>query len=81
MITAGWTGPEDSRDQKRNAEMETQPLVRVKPNIPMQYESGNWDMGSLMVRTDGFIALWLCNPYTLTYEKSKMRCPIRWFIR
>lgn len=74
-------GPGYHNTRRKLFSVGTQPLVRVKPNIPMQYESKNWDMGWLMVRTDGFVARWLCNPYNLKFQRSEMRCPIRWFIR
>ena len=59
----------------------TQPVVRVSPNIPMRYATGNWDFGWLMPRTDGFLALWICNPYTLKFEKHQHHRPMRWFVR
>jgi len=59
----------------------TQPVVRVKPSIPMRYVSRGWDFGWLMVRTDGFVAYWLCNPYTLKFQKSDKRHALRWLVR
>ncbi len=59
----------------------TQPVVRVKPGIPMNYESRGWDFGWLMARTDGMVARWLCDPYTLAFRKSEDSCSLRWFIR
>jgi len=59
----------------------TQPVVRVKPAIPMRYESRGWDFGWLMPRTDGYVALWLCNPYKLEFHKSEGHHAIRWFAR
>ena len=59
----------------------TQPVVRVKPSIPIRYESKNWDFGWLLVRTDGHVARWLVDPYTLKFKKSQTRHAIRWFIR
>jgi len=58
-----------------------QPTVRVKPAIPMSYESRGWDFGWLMVRTDGFVARWLCDPYTLKFAKSEKHHSLRWFVR
>ncbi len=58
----------------------SRPTVRVKPAVPMQYESKNWDFGWLMPRTDGFVARWLCDPYTLQFRKSEGRYAIRWFV-
>ena len=44
---------------------ESHPFVRVKPAVPMRYESGGWDFGWMIVRTDGHVAgLWY-DPYTL----------------
>jgi len=59
----------------------THPLVRVKPGVPLTYESRGWDFGWLMPRTDGFVARLLLNPYTLKFERSQGHYPIRWFVR
>ncbi|MFH1008722.1 MAG: hypothetical protein V1800_14670 [Candidatus Latescibacterota bacterium] len=58
----------------------TQPVVRVKPGIPLQYESRGWDMGWLMPRTDGFVAGRLCDPYTLGFKETAGQYAIRWFV-
>jgi hypothetical protein len=58
----------------------THPLVRVRPAIPLRYTSGGWDFGWLMARTDGQVARWLCDPYTLAFHKSVGRYAIRWFV-
>jgi hypothetical protein len=57
----------------------THPLVRVRPAIPLHYTSQGWDFGWLMARTDGHVARWLCDPYTLKFHKSAGRYAIRWF--
>jgi hypothetical protein len=57
----------------------THPLVRVRPAIPLRYTSDGWDFGWLMARTDGHVARWLCDPYTLKFEKSAGRYAMRWF--
>ena len=57
------------------------PVVRVKPAIPIKYESKGWDFGWLMPRSDGFVARWLVDPYTLKFQKSECRYAIRWFVR
>ena len=59
----------------------THPLVRVKPAIPLMYSTGGWDFGWLMVRTDGFVARRLCDPYTLKFRDDDKRYDIRWFVR
>ena len=56
------------------------PLVRVRPAIPLHYASRNWDFGWLMARTDGQVARWLCDPYTLTFQRSQARYALRWFV-
>ena len=58
----------------------THPVVRVRPAIPLVYQSGNWDFGWLLAQTDGCLARWLCNPYTLKFQKSKTRHAMRWFV-
>lgn len=75
------TGPGYYSTEKRIFCAGTQPVVRVKPGIPMRYESRGWDFGWLMPRTDGFVARWLCDPYTLKFKKSEKRYAIRWFVR
>ncbi len=57
----------------------THPLVRIRPAIPLCYTSRNWDFGWLMARTDGHVARWLCDPYTLAFHKSVGQYAIRWF--
>ncbi len=59
----------------------TQPLVRVRPAVPMLYSSKGWDFGWLMPRSDGFVARWLCDPYSLEFKKSEGHYPLRWFVR
>lgn len=60
---------------------ETHPAVRVKPAIPLRYESRNWDYGWFMPRTDGYVEMLILNPYTLKYEKKSGYYPIRWFVK
>jgi hypothetical protein len=59
----------------------SQPVVRVRPDVPMRYCTGGWDFGWLMPRTDGYVDRWLCDPYTLRFEKKPGRFAIRWFVR
>ena len=59
----------------------TQPVIRVRPAIPMRYISKGWDFGWLMPRTDGFVAMLLYDPYTLKYCRTSGRYPVRWFVR
>ena len=57
------------------------PLVRVRPAIPLRYESRGWDFGWLMVRSDGFVSRSLVNPYTLQFSNTEVRHDLRWFVR
>jgi hypothetical protein len=57
------------------------PVVRVRPAIPMRYNSQGWDFGWLMPRTDGFLSGLLYDPYTLEYRRTEGYHAIRWFIR
>ena len=75
------TGPGYYSTERRIFCAGAQPAVRVKPSIPLGYESRGWDFGWLMPRTDGFVARWLCDPYTLKFGKSEGRHPLRWFVR
>lgn len=56
------------------------PVVRTRATIPLGYGSRTWDFGWLMPRTDGHLARWLCDPYTLKFEKSTSRHAMRWFV-
>lgn len=56
------------------------PVVRVRPSLPLGYASRAWDFGWLLPRTDGFLARWLCDPFTLKFAKSETRCAMRWFV-
>lgn len=60
---------------------EGNPMVRVRPAIPLLYGSHNWDFGCLFPRTDGLVARWMCDPYTLQFQKSESHHAIRWFVR
>lgn len=57
------------------------PVVRVKPAVPLKYHSENWDFGWLMARSDGHVARWLLDPYTLKFNRDHMRYAVRWFVR
>jgi hypothetical protein len=75
------TGPGYYCTERKLFSAGCQPVVRARPSIPVRYASGNWDFGWLMPRTDGFVARWLCDPYTLRFQKSESRHAIRWFVR
>ena len=57
------------------------PIVRVKPAIPMRYQSRGWDFGWLMQRTDGHLVYRRCDPYTFAFEDLASRHAARWFVR
>lgn len=57
------------------------PLIRVRPSIPMQYQSKSWDFGWLVLRTDGAVAYRRCDPYSLAFNDEDRRHAIRWFVR
>ena len=59
----------------------SQPVVRIQPAIPLRYRSEGWDFGWLMPRSDGHVAQWLVNPYSLKFSRAQGRYPIRWFVR
>ena len=66
-------------DQKRFS-AGSHPVVRVKPDIPLRYQSGGWDFGWLMLRTDGVVVYRRCDPYSLVFNDSRGRYAIRWFV-
>ena len=57
------------------------PVVRVRPGIPLQYASRNWDFGWLMVRSDGHVVYRRCDPYSLRFSDHTTRNALRWFVR
>jgi len=57
------------------------PLVRVRPAVPMRYETRAWDFGWVMARTDGHVVYRRCDPYTLRFDDRIMGCAMRWFAR
>jgi len=59
----------------------TNPLVRVRPAVPLRFVSRGWDFGWVMVRTDGYAAHLLVDPYTLRFRRAESRHGIRWFTR
>ena len=59
----------------------TQPLVRVRPGVPLRYVSRGWDFGWVMARTDGYTARLLVDPYTLRFNRSTSAHSVRWFVR
>ena len=56
------------------------PIVRIRPTIPLRYQGKGWDFGWLVAQTDGQVAQWLCDPYTLKFRKKTGRYAIRWFV-
>ena len=57
------------------------PMVRVSPGMPMQYASGNWDFGWLMVRSDGHVVYRRCDPWSLKFSDHVTQNAVRWFVR
>ena len=56
-------------------------LIRVRPDIPMLYQSESWDFGWLMLRTDGKVVYRRCDPYSLAFDDRELQHSIRWFTR
>ena len=56
------------------------PVVRIKPGMPLGYESRSWDFGWLVLRTDGGVEYRRCDPYTLAFKDIQMKLAIRWFV-
>lgn len=75
------TGPHYYYSETGYMVAETRPFVRVKPAIPMRYESHNWDFGWAIVRSDGHVAGLYYDPYTLEPKRTFSRHAMRWFIR
>jgi hypothetical protein len=73
-------GPGYYNTEQKLFTIETQPLVRVKPSIPMRYATDNWDFGWFLLRSDGFASYWRCDPYNLKFEIINTRLRTRWFV-
>lgn len=58
----------------------THPGVRLTPHVPMRHGSGGWDFGWFVARSDGHLARWLVDPYTLAFRRSSARHAMRWFV-
>jgi hypothetical protein len=74
-------GPGYYYTQQRLFMVGSHPIVRVKPAIPMRYQSRGWDFGWLMLRTDGRLVYRRCDPYTLAFDDLISHHAVRWFVR
>lgn len=59
----------------------THPLIRVKPQIPMVYESDAWDFGWVVVRTNGVGFMRKVNPYSLQFTDFERKFEVQWYVR
>ncbi len=59
---------------------ESLPVVRVAPDFPLTYRSGNWNFGWILPRTDGVVHQLIIDPYTRDFIRTQTRCAIRWFV-
>jgi hypothetical protein len=59
---------------------ESQPLVRVAPEVPLAYRSGNWNFGWLIPRTDGLVHQLIVDPQTREFVRTEGRFATRWFV-
>lgn len=57
------------------------PVPRVRPGVPLRYESQGWDYTWLLVRTDGHVASLIYDPYTLSSRREFGKYELRWFCR
>jgi len=58
----------------------TEPVVRVRPAVPLRYVSRGWDFGWLVVRSDGLVVRRLYDPYTLKARDTQCRHAVRWLV-
>ncbi len=57
------------------------PVARVRPAIPLHYETNAWDYSWLVARTDGHVARLVYDPYTLQSSRAARHYEMRWFCR
>ncbi len=67
--------------ESKDMTINSQPVVIVRPNIPMRYASNNWRSGNMLLKNNGEVHFWSYDPYTMEYSKSMDRCAIRYFVR
>lgn len=75
------TGPHYYYSETGYMVAETRPFVRVRPSVPMVYESHNWDFGWAIVRSDGHVAGLFYDPYTLKIKRTYTKHAMRWFVK
>ena len=66
--------------ESKDMTINTQPVVLVRPAMPMRYSSGNWCYGNMFIRNNGEVHFWSCDPYTMKYTKTMDHCAIRYFV-
>ncbi|MEX1230206.1 MAG: hypothetical protein WEB58_08200 [Planctomycetaceae bacterium] len=59
----------------------THPIVRVKPGIPVVYDSQGWDLCWLFLRSDGRSVIRRLDPLTRRFTDRETRLACRWFAR
>lgn len=59
----------------------THPLVRVRPAIPLQYGSQNWDVVWAFLRTDGLATVRRLDPHCRVWSDHAGQFALRWFAR
>jgi len=60
---------------------ESLPLVRIAPAIPLRYETGNWNFGWILPRTDGVVFHLVVDPYSRAVRQYSDRYAMSWFAR
>lgn len=76
LLGSGWV-----HTRRRFYEVLSHPIVRIAPANPLRYASFNWDLAWVFVRTDGFAALRVLDPYTRRFTDRRSRLACRWFVR
>jgi hypothetical protein len=59
----------------------THPIVRVKPGIPVVYDSQGWDLCWVFLRSDGQSVVRRLDPMTRRFRDFDTRLACRWFAR
>ncbi len=67
--------------KRRVYEVQTFPLVRIAPCIPLKYSSRGWDMSWLMIGTNGHAFCRTLDPYTRKFRDWEQNYACRWFCR
>ncbi len=76
LAGSSWT-----HEPTKLVEAQTHPLVRLRPAVPLRYESDCWDVAWVFMRSTGEARVRRLDPYTRRFEEHWTRFGCRWYFR